>query len=264
MEGAGTPFSGTGVPDPGIGGRSGGRRVPGGLAAGRVPGSGGHRGIAGGERRYCRRAVALCGWTCARVRGRAGAAGAHAPAANAAACSESESSIDLEPADYFWVLEESERRARRKGHVEDAAEFARLADLERGRRIAEGEPLEPDSPAADYEVSLSSEGLSIGGVGSNPNSPRSPIASPATPEAYHEDFKRLEICSVEFSNHGGGTDSSAHGAAASHGGASSASRTGARPAASGRGRPPWARPKPPWKADRGGGRYTPPWKAPRF
>ena len=140
-----------------------------------------------------------------------------APAANAAACSESESSIDSEPADYLWVLEESERRARWKGNVEDAAEFARLAALERRHRLAVGEPLEPDSPAADYAVSLSSEGLSTGGVGSNPNSPRSPIASLATPEVYHEEFERLEICSVVFSNHDGGADGSAHGAAASHG-----------------------------------------------
>lgn len=103
-----------------------------------------------------------------------------APVAVAAACSESESSIESEPADYLWVLEESERRARRKGNVEDAAEFARLAALERAHRIAVGEPLEPDSPAADYEVSLGSEGLSTGGVGSNPNSPRSPIAPPAS------------------------------------------------------------------------------------
>ena len=140
---------------------------------------------------------------------------------------------------------------------------SRLADGERRRRAAADEPLEPDPPAADYEVSLSSEGLSTGGVGSTPNSPRSPIASLATPEAYHVDFERLEICSVEFSNHGG-ADSSANGAAATNGGASGASRTGARPAASGRGRPPWARQRPAFKADRGGNRHTPPWKAPRF
>ena len=38
-----------------------------------------------------------------------------APAANAAACSESESSIGSEPADYFWVLDESERRGPAEG-----------------------------------------------------------------------------------------------------------------------------------------------------
>ena len=181
-----------------------------------------------------------------------------AEAAEAAADSGVESSS--RGSDQISALDHYERcaeTARGAGDFEQVAKFEDLPAKERARLAAAGEP------AADYEVSLSFEGLSTGGVGSTPNSPRSPIASPFTPEAYHVDFERLEICSVEFGNHGG-ADSSAKGAGVSDGGAAGASRTGARPAASGRGRPRWARQRLPFKADRGGNRYTPPWKAPRF
>ena len=180
------------------------------------------------------------------------------PAAEAAADSESESSSrGSDQISAFDHYERCAETARGAGDFEKVAQFEALAATERARLAAAGEA------AAEYAVSLSSEGLSSGGVGSTPNSPRSPVASPPTPEAYHVDFKRLEICSVGFSNHGG-TDSGANGAAATNGGASGFSGTGARPAASGRGRPPWARQRAPFKADRGGNRYTPPWKAPRF
>ena len=150
------------------------------------------------------------------------------PAAEAAADSESESSP--RGSDQISALDHYERCAeifRGAGDFEKVSRYEELAAKERACLAAAGEA------AAEYAVSLSSEGLSTGGVGSNQNSPRSSIASPATPEAYHEDFERLEICSVEFGNHDGGADCSAHGAAASHGGASGASRTGARPAAAG-------------------------------
>ena len=104
--------------------------------------------------------------------------------------SEEESPGGSEQVDYLWALEGAVRDARRKGDSERAELCERLAAGERRRRAAAGEP---EEPAADYAVSLSSEGLSTGGVGSTPNSPRSPIASLATPEAYYENSERLEI-----------------------------------------------------------------------
>lgn len=164
------------------------------------------------------------------------------PAAEAAASSEDEGSST-----------DSER----------AEEGARLAAVARHNQAATAS--EPEEPAADYAVSLSSEGLSgAEGAGSTPNSPRSPPTSPATPEAYYEDFERLEICSIGFSNHDGSATGSTRGAAAGNDGASGSSGTGARPAAGGRGRPAWAKQRPPWKVGRGRGGHATPRKAPRL
>ena len=93
------------------------------------------------------------------------------PAAEAAADSEEESSGGSEQVDYLWALEGAVRDARRAGDSEWVELCERLAVGERRRRAAAAEP---EEPAADYAVSLSSEGLSIGGVGSTPNYPEAP------------------------------------------------------------------------------------------
>ena len=262
--GAAAPLLGPGLHQPGFGGRSSGRRVPG-VACGRVPGSG-HSGFAGGGRRDCR--CAMAPWRRAAglaPRGEVEQApggpaepmpeghsadsspAAEAPAAGSYVDSE-ESSRDSEQVDYLVALAAAESRARRKGDSERVDQCVALAAGERRRRAAAGLAAGPEGPldAADaagprvgYAASLSSE-PSTEGVGSTPSSPRSPIVSPATPEAYYESLERLEICSIELqdSNQDGGATSSSRGAAKGNGRASGSSRTGARPAAAGRGRPP--------------------------
>ena len=185
------------------------------------------------------------------------------PAAEAAAGEDHESSPESEysphGSEQVSLLEHYENCVdlyRRQGDLALAARYEGYAAEERrlcGLGGSDDESSEP--PAAGYEVSLSSEGeLST----STPRASRSRSRSPDTPEVYREfdradrefdrEFERLEICSIEFSQDGG-AGSSSGGAAASHDGASGGSRTGARPAARGRGRrPPWVRP---WKADRG-------------
>ena len=70
--------------------------------------------------------------------------------------------------DQISALDHYERcaeTARGAGDLEQVAKFEGLAAKERERLAAAGEA------AAEYEVSLSSEGLSAGGEGSTPNSP---------------------------------------------------------------------------------------------
>ena len=184
------------------------------------------------------------------------------PAAEAAAGEDHESSplSEYSPhgSEQVSLLEHYENCVdlyRRQGDLALAARYEGYAAEERRLSGLGGSDSESEPPAAGHEVSLSSEGeLST----STPRVSRSRSRSPDTPEVYREfdradrefdrEFERLEICSLEFSQDGG-AGSSSGGAAEGHDGASGASRTGARPAARGRGRrPPWDRP---WKADRG-------------
>ena len=176
------------------------------------------------------------------------------------ACARNSSCDSLELADYCVELADPEGCALPPSFT-DREVVAGLAARPEGPPLAAGAA----GPCVGYAVSLGL-GPSTEGVGSIPNSPRSPIASPATQEAYYESLGRFEICSIELqdSNQDGGATGSVHGAAKGLGRASGPSRTGAQPAAAGRGRPPWARQRPPWKADRGRGGHPSSRKAPRL